>query len=271
MSEKLSIDVLRLILENVDKADLVAVCQVNKVCCSCSQDFLYRNILVRVQKHGLNVCQTLAQSIYLAKRVRSFTLTSYRTIHSWESIAKALQNMSSLRSLTLGFLDQPFHNPRILGGCTFKLDSFYCHFTSVEILQFLNNQPSITHLALSKWIYNNEFEATCLPNLTQVCAGLSYVQKLIPGRPVSEVELVGHYQPSDSLDLGYFALSTAPIRKLNVPCTFIYPRPVQLLASIFPSLVHLVIHDVYSFNQVRVAFFSFSNHGMLSNYAIVWT
>src|ERR1700728_2799597 len=104
MSDKLSIDVLQLILENVDRADLVALCQVNKVCCSYSQDILYRNIRLRDGQQKppeLNVCQTLAQSIHLAKRVRSFSLTSHHRLDSLESITKALQNMSSLRSLTL--------------------------------------------------------------------------------------------------------------------------------------------------------------------------
>src|ERR1700730_2139783 len=169
MSSNLSVDVLQLILENVDKADLVAVCQVNKVCCSCSQDILYRNIRIHQKPPRLNVCQTLAQSIHLAKRVRSFSLASHRMIDSLESMTKALQNMSSLRSLTLRLI----HTPN-LNGCTFKLDSFNCCFDSVEALQFLNNQPSITHLTLSMTLPmpNVEFEATCLPKLTRVCAEL---------------------------------------------------------------------------------------------------
>ena len=46
MSYNLPIDVLLMILDHVDEADLVTVCQVNKVCCSCSQGILYRNICV---------------------------------------------------------------------------------------------------------------------------------------------------------------------------------------------------------------------------------
>jgi hypothetical protein len=195
---------------------------------------------------------------------------SYRRIDSWESIPKALQNMTSLRSLTLQLVGQP--HPPILEGCTFKLDSFSCLFPTVETLQFLNNQPSITHITLCTLLHDNvEFGATYLPNLTRVFVGFPFLLHLIPGRPVSEVEVIGPFQPGDSFELGFFALSTAPIRKLNAPCNFLYPRPVQLFVPIFPSLVHLVINNVYSFNQVRFSLFSFYNHWMLSNYSIVWT
>jgi hypothetical protein len=98
MSSKLSVDVLQLILENVGKADLVAVCQVNKVCCSCSQDILYRNICVQTDSQW-RVCQTLANSTHLASRVRSFSIMS--RFNCTETMAKALQNMSSLRNLIL--------------------------------------------------------------------------------------------------------------------------------------------------------------------------
>src|ERR1700733_1578619 len=92
MSYNLPIDVLLMILDHVDEADLVAVCQVNKVCCSCSQDILYRNIIVDTD-HRFQVCQTLAKSTHLARRVRSFVVTALdRSSLYW--MAKALQNMT---------------------------------------------------------------------------------------------------------------------------------------------------------------------------------
>src|ERR1700728_686994 len=52
------VDVLREILEHVSEADLVTLCQVNKIVCSCAQDVLYRN----VKAHDSHVTQILAQS-----------------------------------------------------------------------------------------------------------------------------------------------------------------------------------------------------------------
>src|SRR6202034_596842 len=97
------VDVLRAILDHVDKAGLVTICQLNKICCSCSQDFLYRNINIR-RPDQLHICrtlaQTLAQSVHLARRVHSF-----ETYYNDPALPKALQNMSSLRRLRLMFHD----------------------------------------------------------------------------------------------------------------------------------------------------------------------
>jgi F-box domain len=41
------VDVLLKILEHVGKADLVTLCQVNKICSSYSQDILYHEISAR--------------------------------------------------------------------------------------------------------------------------------------------------------------------------------------------------------------------------------
>ena len=89
---EIPVDVLRDILEYVDKAGLAIMCRVNKICCSCSQDVLYRNIYVWDPK----VQQTLAQSTQLARKVRTFSSS-----FSDQNIAAALRNMTSLCDLTL--------------------------------------------------------------------------------------------------------------------------------------------------------------------------
>src|SRR6202035_5595416 len=89
------------------------------------------------------------------------------------------------------------------------------------------------------------FDATCLPNLTRISAQVVWLRRLIPGRPVSEVEVSGHPAISiDLIDWNFFTLSTAPIRKLTIPQHFICDKPAELLASIFPSLVHFSISMV---------------------------
>src|SRR6202035_4773844 len=91
------VDVLLAILEHVSKADLVTLCQVNKICCSCSQDVLYRNINVRVRDSRV-IIQILARSTDLAKRVRSFKIHSPQPD---QELSVALKNMTSLRHLFL--------------------------------------------------------------------------------------------------------------------------------------------------------------------------
>jgi F-box domain len=230
------IDVLREILEHVRKADLVTLCRVNKIFCSCSQDVLYREIGYRDAR--TITIQTLAQSTDLARRVRSF-----KTIRSSPELATALRNMSSLRSLDLygQFIGD---DASILDGCTFKLDSFTCSIPYSESLQqFLNSQPSITDITI--WGDRDPFlpfDERCLPKLTRVTAMPSWLGILIPGRPVSAVA-VSSYRRINSTDLNFFTPSTTPIQKLWIRFDMLYPKPVSLLVSKFPSLVHLKVYN----------------------------
>src|ERR1700721_2179513 len=81
------IDILRLILEHVDKPNLVKMCQLNKICCSCSQDALYRDIRIYGLREHTLVCRTLSQSTHLARRVRSFRI---RNLHYTEGHEREL-------------------------------------------------------------------------------------------------------------------------------------------------------------------------------------
>jgi F-box domain len=223
------VDVLREILEHVHYANLATLCRVNKIFCSCSQDVLYREI----GYEAAHAIQTLATSTDLARRVRSF-----KTTHSPPELAAALRNMSPLRSLEL----QGITDVSILDGCTFKLESFTCCFPYSESLQkFLNNQPSLTDIAIWRdYEPLPSFDERCLPNLTRVRAMSSWLPILIPGRPVREV-IMRFSSSIDPIDLSFFTLSTTPIQKLSIHYNMLYPKPVSLLVSIFPSLVHLEV------------------------------
>src|ERR1700728_1566766 len=172
---EIPVDVLRDILEHVDKADLATMCRVSKICCSCSQDVLYRDIYVRNRRVS-SVQQSLAQSTHLARRVRSFN-SIIRDLH----LATALRNMTSLRILKLPYV----YNMDILDGCTFKLDSFECtHLEHCDesFPKFLSSQPSLKYVKFPIDLVSSPLEATCLPNLTRINARFSLLPDLIPGR-----------------------------------------------------------------------------------------
>src|ERR1700721_1383178 len=78
------LDVLREILEHVDKTDLATLCRVSKIFCSCSQDVLYREIKFEDE----HVIQTLATSTDIARLVRSF-----HTCSDHPELVTALRNM----------------------------------------------------------------------------------------------------------------------------------------------------------------------------------
>ena len=244
------VDVFEHILENVDRADLAKICLLNKICCSCSQDVLYREIDLEITT-VTNVCQTLARSTHLAKRVRSFEI-----YYEHPSLEEALRNMSSLRRLCLYFNDP--ESPTLLEGCTFKLDSLSVSLPFDESLRkFLYGQPSLTFVSFAYPLESESpFEETFLPNLTRVAADSSWLSQLIPGRPVSEVTLINLFPVWSHFTS--FTLSTAPIWKLEINDRFLCSGTLAPLAPIFPSLTHLTLSIYFALtknNTVRNSFY----------------
>jgi hypothetical protein len=242
------IDVLQHILEHLDKASLAKICQLNKICCSYAQVILYRNIRI---KENFKVCETLAQSTHLARQVRSFDITtsSEQTIHD-DLLRKPLQNMTNLRSLILICSA----DLSVLNGCIFRLVTFRTgYFQSAPVVvPFLHSQPSLIDVALGVSLSNDiAFASTCLPNLTRISADFPLLPQLIPNRPVSEVISFGSGGGGNSVDLRFFTLSTAPIRKLSIHHLCLYSTPVPLLASIFPSLTYLSLHYTTPFFESK--------------------
>jgi F-box domain len=241
------IDVLQEILEHVDKTDLATLCRVSKIFCAFSQDVLYREI----EDGYAPVIQTLAQSTDLARRVRLFANKQLSP-----ELATALRNMPSLRSLELLCDD----DASLLDGCTFKLESFICPIPYSESLHnFLICQPSLTYVYIGDSIdfssVSYPFEETFLPNLTQVAASDSFLRRLIPGRPLRLVTVISPLP----FDLSFFTLSTTPIQKFGIDYRALYPKPVSLLVSIFPSLEHLVLDTINVAWTVRVPLCFISN------------
>jgi hypothetical protein len=261
------VDVLRDILKHVDRADLATICQLNKICCSYSQDVLYRHINLEYNSAPIRqrqLYETLAQSTHLAKRVLSIYIMFNSTIV--EIIAKALRNMSSLRRL---FLSGSYSN--VLDGCTFKLHSFTCLHSdcdSESLVNFLINQISLTDITLL-WELDPSvsIDATCLPNLTRATASsLYWISRLIPGRSVSEVHIRGS-SFKKSTDLSFFTLSAAPVQKLRIDFSYLYPKSGELLASIFPSLKDLSMSSSFNIDEshpVCVSLYSFIHRSTMS-------
>jgi hypothetical protein len=244
------VDILRNILEHVNRADLLKMCLLNKICCSSSQDVLYRDVIAG---NG-GICQTLVKSSHLARRVRSLSLYAHD-----KELAKMLRNMTSLRRLSLC---EGGRISNTMDGCTFKLESLTCCYNFDEsFLKFLYSQPGLTTLRiLDSDVKIPELEATCLPNLTCVSAWFPWISNLIRGRPVNDVSVIG--APSElnyfgAHDFDYSVLSTAPIRKLWISYHFLFPTPAPILASITPSLVYfsmkIPVHFIRSIDARRVS------------------
>jgi hypothetical protein len=232
-SLSIPVDILSIILEHLDPGDLTKICLLNKICCSCSQDVLYRDIHF---PDTILVCDTLAQSTHLARRVRSFAI---RNKHP--ELAKALRNMTCLRSLTLLI---NYSSSNVLDGCIFSLNTFTCEFSYDKSLsKFLRSQPSLREAHFfTNFCYPEllDLEPTCLPNLTRITAPYNWLPHIVPGRPLSEVTSIRHPRDGSPVDLSFYALSTTPIQELEISY-LLFPKSERLLASIFPSLTHLKV------------------------------
>jgi hypothetical protein len=245
MPSEIPVDILLYILDYVDKADLATMCRVNKICCSYSQDVLYRDIFVTLTRRKVH--QTLAQSAHLAKRVRSF-----QSCYIDPYLATALRNMTSLRILKLSKV-----YVKLFDGCTFKLDSFeFMLLTKYrDFSKFLSSQPSLKCVAFpSCFDYRMpSLEASCLPNLTRINATFPWLPYIIPGRPLNEIISTGSIPYDHGIDLNFFALSTTPIQKLTIDYCYLYRTPGHLLASFLPSLTHFTLtvweHKIYFKNE----------------------
>jgi hypothetical protein len=233
------IDVLQHILEHLDKASLAKICQLNKICCSYAQGVLYRNIQI-INNENFKVCETLAQSTHLAKRVRLFGVLTFHGTIRGELLREPLQNMTNLRVLIL-FCSADLS---VLDRCTFRLIAFHGSYYQSEhlLVPFLQNQPGLIDVTLGPTFglcHDVTFTPTCLPNLTRIGTIFSLLPQLIPNRPVSDVTSIDLGVGGDSVDLSFFTLSTTPIWKLAINYNRLYSTPIPLIASIFPSLTYL--------------------------------
>jgi hypothetical protein len=249
-SISIPVDILHVILEHLDQDDLARICLLNKICCSCAQDILYRNIYFP----NLLVCHTLAQSTHLARRVRSFTI---RNTH--RELAKALQNMTCLRHLTL--LSFSGSSKNVLDGCVFNLNTITCEFPySESLLKFLRSQPSLREAHFLTDFLTDFCSPKSLdfglPNLSRITAPYTWLPHIVPGRPVSDITAIGYPLGRNRVDFSFYALSTVPIQNLAFHY-LLFPNSERLLASIFPSLKYLEVNlylELLSIQNVCVRF-----------------
>jgi hypothetical protein len=287
---QIPVDILLIILDNLDKSDVVTMCRLNKLCCAFSQPVLFRDIRIQFHetgpyqgfsiKHyrGFALCKTLSQLPHLARCVRSLSVRIFEKSPRFVTkIAETLEFLPSLRHLGLSiYMDFP----HLLNGRTFsfKLASLSFYLSSDTQLQdFLNSQPSLTTVNIYFREPSNvhhsprsELESKCMPNLTRVTTGFLHAEEIIRGRPVSEITCIDTPGYFDNITLDFFALSTAPIRKLTIDYGFLYhgAKPGQLQA-LFSLLAHLTLTSYFPFSDLLLVRVSLCLFIQLFNYSIM--
>jgi hypothetical protein len=245
------------------------MCRLNKLCCDLAQPILFRDIRIQFREtadrdKGLTIkrnrlfalCKTLSQSPHLSRCVRSFSVRIFEKSMSFrKQIAETLEFLPYIRHLGLNVHGDFNH---LLNGRTFnfKLESFSFNlFDDTHLRDFLNSQPSLTAVDIcfqDTWGSPClEFDRRCLPNLTRVTTDFIDAKEIIRGRPVSEITCIDEPDVGDDITVDFFALSTAPIRKLTIDYGFLYygAKPGQLRA-LFPSLAHLTLTSYFPFSDM---------------------
>lgn len=248
-------DVLIDILTYVDKADLPAICRVNKTYREYAADNLYREISFRFGTlPRAAVCRTLIDSPQLAARVRRFevggvTKTNDEAMHL---LADTLQRLPSLRALDLtadNYLQNRDHKAWVLRNCTFKLKTFCTSFCfNSNLMNFLVSQTELESVTLHSHpiiIGLYPFEPSALSKLGRVSVtSMSWLRILIPGRPIYDVEVhdvnIGS-RSYHSFDLSLLSLSTRPILRLTLPIHVLRRTSICQVATTLPSLEELTV------------------------------
>lgn len=262
MSDILSLDVLLLILEHVNRSDLPALCRLNKTVYPHCRYVLYRDVEV-CGANVMQACTTLYQTPALTEKVHRFSLCERRSIGlvqiMFGLLCDLLLMMPNLRILSLHIGP---HGSWILPPpktVPFKLISFSTGFSyHGDLVQFLHGQTELRTLSLPAWPegYRAWFTNKSLPNLTKIFAPLSLVQELIPDRPIADISMKSALSMSGSTGLDCFAKSTAQrgVTRLKFEQSVLESVGVEHLSTIVPHLIDLTIVWTTSFDQKEVCF-----------------
>jgi len=240
---RLSLDVLLEILRYVDRPHLAALCRVNQVLHDVASDMLYRKI--EGPSDFVPLCVNLWAYPHLASRVRHFEINidqrSRRLPQTYALFANTLQRLPNLRSLVLretGSLSW------MLKECSFMLQSFYCAFEcDLNLVHFLESQTELQEVTLCLPL-NTEFciPSTALPKLVKASAPSSWLNKIVPGRPIRTV--IFRDRESAMVDLTFLSFSTVGIQKLVASASSFRDIPHTQIRHYFPALLDLTIVDI---------------------------
>jgi len=236
----LSLDVLLEILCYVDRPHLAALCRVNQVLHDVASDMLYRKI--EGPTNFVPLCLNLCAYPHLAGRVRHFEINTYqcsrRLPQTYALFANTLRRLPNLRSLVLR---EPAPLSWMLKECSFMLQSFYCAFEcDLNLVHFLESQTELQEVTLCSPLDAGFcIPSTALPKLVKASAPSSWLNKIVPGRPVRTV--IFRDRESAMVDLTFLSFSTVGIQKLVASASSFRDIPHAQIRHYFPALLDLTM------------------------------
>ncbi|KAF8967123.1 hypothetical protein BDZ97DRAFT_567870 [Flammula alnicola] len=239
------LDVLEVIFKSLLPHDLAMCCRVNKAVNSLAFDALYRDLRPN-RRNVLRLCLKLCNEPNLARRVRSFVIRDNSVDMYLGIISDALPQLPRLHTLILCI--GPSSSWILPHGesCPFLLHTFVCAFLyDAPLASFLDGQRDLKHFTVSGPIPPRLLRAVSpqlVPNLVSICAPLSVVEALVPGRPLRDITTFsnpGTNAPSISC-LSRSASRTG-IQRLMLNFSYLQYVGCELLAQATPNLAKLTI------------------------------
>ena len=255
------------IFQSLDRADLARVTLVSRHWNAVAGRLLYTCVPIfdavsPVPRKTKNCCNGLLRHPCLAALVKSFHVRWIVNLNfvtaridcesGLRDLSNTLRILTSLECLNL-CLNLPgysvYHSWDLLSRCHFPfLRQFALSGMGYTPLSsFLNNTPSILHLALVDYHYTLTLDPCALPSLCTFRGSPATATLVVPGRPVDWIELVGQGMaqhgwlgiPRDVMS--QLALTSIPIRYLDLSEIVVSPT---LLGDISNHLSYLKILKV---------------------------
>ena len=239
-----------IIFQSLDRADLIHVARVSHHWNALAGRLLYICVPIfeavsQVPRKTKNCCDGLLRRPYLAELVRNFQvrwIVNLNFVTPWIDCESGLRGLSNtLRILTsLECLDlclnmpgySTYHSWDLLSRCRFPFlrQLALSGIGYVPLTSFLNNTPSISHLALVGYHQTLTLDPCALPSLCSFRGSPETATLVVPGRPVERIELVGQgieqYDwvgiPRD--DISQLALTSIPVRYLDLSRIIVSPK-----------------------------------------------
>lgn len=195
MSPDIPVDIFVRFLSFVDdNKTLYAACLLNKILAPTAQEALYHSI--RLDDNNISqIARTLISTQRLASFVKSLSIKTL-----WQGEVGVPPYFHQIRKLLtilprLSHLSLQYVAAQGLGilpkeqECPFRLQSFHCAFYyHPDIFRFLEFQSELTEIR-GDWTFTEEapfiLPRTALPKLHSVFGRCSFIDSVVPGRPVT--------------------------------------------------------------------------------------
>lgn len=248
---RLPIELLDVICSHLSPSDLAALSRTSSHFCPIAQRILYRHLNLSSANDNLSVVVTLSNKPWIARVVRTLSITVEPTVHLFRlfyiALSDALSAMSDLTSLHISLdahLDLSWVlTPRIRTIIYPRLHSFTSSFPfDAHVTRFLERTPALERLELDTAPVSGtavlpQLSHAAIPRLVHFMGSCQAVKVIVPGRPLESIHI--HDGDLSEDEVACLAQSTGHIAVLGVITSALLVPFLKSLARHLPYLAYL--------------------------------